>query len=330
MRSVPWLSVGGSDCLVTCDVRLVRGVLQDGSSLVSKAPGVRLTTPFVSLRGQGEVKLTAAEGIRRLELVLLGPTLTGSDKTPWMHAERFRLLSKGPADLTAPDVFDGALTLTKAHADDLRCLNRFLPKGAGLSIVKGDGFVNATLAIDSSTSKGSGEVEATFSKLELASRVSRLVGKAEVKAHLRSIDLATGVKTAANSGGTGMTVGLDIRLSPWGACRAMMVGFAGRNKALTPIRAAARLAPTPHQGETRGRHHPESRDGRRTSDVGAPGAGAGGGVGGGGGGGVGGEGGGGGGGGGERPGGGGGGGGGEGEKGGGGGRAGGGGAARRK
>lgn len=193
VRSVPWLSVGGADGLVTADVRLVRGVLQDGSSLVSKAPGVRLTTPFVSLRGQGEVRLTAAEGIRRLELVLLGPTLAGPDKTSWMTAERFRLLSKGPADLTAPDVFDGVLTLTQAHADDLRFLNRFLPKSTGLSIVKGDGLVNATFAIDSSTSKGSGEVEASFSKLELASRVSRLVGKAEVKAHLRSIDLATGV-----------------------------------------------------------------------------------------------------------------------------------------
>lgn len=193
VRSVPWLTVAGADGLVTADVRLVRGVLQDGSSLVSKAPGVRLVTPFVSLRGQGEVKLTAAEGIRRLELVLLGPTLTGADKTPWMTAERFRLLSKGPADLTAPDVFDGVLTLTQARADDLRFLNRFLPKSTGLSIVKGDGLVNATLAIDSSTSKGSGEVEATFSKLELASRVSRLVGKADVKARLRSVDLATGV-----------------------------------------------------------------------------------------------------------------------------------------
>jgi hypothetical protein len=193
VRSVPWLTVGGADGVVEADVRLVRGVLQDGSSFVSKAPGVRLMTPFVSLRGQGEVRLTATEGTRRLELVLLRPELIGSDKTPWMHAERFRLLSKGPADLTVPDVFDGVLTLTKAHADDLRFLNRFVPKGTGLSVVKGDGFANATLAIDSSTSKGAGDVVATFSKLELASRVSRLEGQAVVRAHLRSIDFATGV-----------------------------------------------------------------------------------------------------------------------------------------
>lgn len=193
VRSVPWLTVGGADGVVDADVRLVRGVLQDGASFVSKAPGVKLTTPFVSLRGQGEVRLTATEGTRRLEVVLLAPEVTGSDKTPWMSAERFRMVSKGPADLTAPDAFDGVLTLTKAHADDLRFLNRFMPRGAGLSIVKGDGVVNATIAVDSSTSKASGEVDASFSKLELASRATRLEGRAEVKAHLRSIDLSTGV-----------------------------------------------------------------------------------------------------------------------------------------
>jgi hypothetical protein len=193
VRSVPWLTVSGADGLVDADVRLTRGVLQDGSTFVSKAPGVTLLTPFVSLRGEGEVRLTAKEGARRLELVLLSPQVTGSDKTPWMHAERFRLVSKGPADLTAPDVFDGVLTLTKARASDLRFLNRFLPRGAGLSVVSGDGLVNATIALDSTTSKGSGEVEATFSKLELASRASRLTGQAVVKAHLRSIDLSTGL-----------------------------------------------------------------------------------------------------------------------------------------
>ncbi len=193
VRSVPWLTVGGADGLVDADVHLTRGVLQDGSTFVSKAPGVTLLTPFISLRGEGEVRLTAQEGARRLELVLLSPQATGSDQTPWMHAERFRLVSKGPADLTTPDAFEGVLTLTKGHASDLRFLNRFLPRGSGLSVVKGEGLVNATLALDSTTSKGSGEVEATFSKLELASRASRLVGQAVAKAHLRSIDLSTGL-----------------------------------------------------------------------------------------------------------------------------------------
>lgn len=116
VRSVPWLWVTGADGAVDVDVALVRGVLQDGSTISSKAPDVTLSTSLFSLAGQGELRLSTRDATRRLELVLLAPTVTGMDKTLLLNAERFRLVSTGPADLAAPDVFDGELTLTQARA----------------------------------------------------------------------------------------------------------------------------------------------------------------------------------------------------------------------
>lgn len=192
VRSVPGLSVTGATGAVSADVDIVRGVLQPGGHFSSKAPAVTLQTRLGSLTGEGEVLLSSTETVRRLELVLHAPSVKGPDDTPWAQAERFRLVSKGPVDLAAPDAFDGVLTLTAARATDLRILNRAIPRASGVTLVKGQALVNATLSLDSSTSKGSGEVELTLSNLELASRASRVVGQVVAKAHVRSLDLNTG------------------------------------------------------------------------------------------------------------------------------------------
>lgn len=192
VRSVPGLSVTGATGEVSADVDVVRGVLQPGAKFSSKAPAVTLLTNFASLTGEGEVLLTSTATERRLELVLHSPSVKGRDDTPWAQAERFRLVSKGPVDLAAPDAFDGVLTLTGARADDLRVINRAIPRATGLTLEKGHALVNATFTLDSSTSKGSGEVELTVTGLEVASRASRVVGQLVAKAHVRSLDLNTG------------------------------------------------------------------------------------------------------------------------------------------
>lgn len=192
VRSVPGLAVSGATGEVSADVDLVRGVLQPGGHFSSKAPAVTLETRLGSLTGEGEVLVSSTTTGRRLELVIHAPSVTGPNAEPWAQAEQFRLVSKGPLDLSAPDAFDGVVTLTGARAGDLRFLNRAIPLASGVSLVKGHALVNATFALDSSTAKGSGEVELTVTGLELASRASRVVGQLVAKAHVRSLDLNTG------------------------------------------------------------------------------------------------------------------------------------------
>lgn len=213
VRSAPWLRVTGADGAVDVDVALVRGVLQEGSTFSAKAPDVTVSTSLLSLSGQGELRLSIKDAARRLDLVLLAPRVTATDKTLLMRAERFRLVSTGPVDLAAPDVFDGELTLTQARADDLRVIDRFLPRATGFSVVSGRALVNATLALDSTRKTGTGRLEASLIDLELAGRAARLTGQGLVTAQLRALDLSTGVMRLDGSAFelTGATVFADQR-----------------------------------------------------------------------------------------------------------------------
>jgi hypothetical protein len=186
------VKAGGVEGPVTAQARVVKGVLQDGSTFTSVAPGLTLDTRLLSASGQGAVTVGVQDGERRLDVSLTQPRVTSPEHEPWLRAQQFRLVSKGPADLAAEDVFDGTLTLTKGRADDLRFVNRFIPEPLGLAVVSGRGLFDATVAVNSSTSKGSGSVVVLMEDLELRNRVSRVLGSAELRGMFQSFDLKTG------------------------------------------------------------------------------------------------------------------------------------------
>lgn len=178
---------------VSANLHVVKGLLQDRSRLSSTLPMVELETASGAVLGDCEVRFTATERARRVELEMHGAAVSGPDGAPWLDVEALTLVFDGATDLAGPDQSTLLVTAHHGRAHDLRFINQLLDPASGLSVVRGDAVLDATVAFDTVTKKASGALRGSVIGLELAGRTARLTGRALAKVHLHAVDSSSGL-----------------------------------------------------------------------------------------------------------------------------------------